>query len=194
MLLSGRFNILCLIIISLIILFYNKDFIIKNFFKVLIYIFTILIIVHGTELYKKKIKSQFERLYSQEEIKKFETNSLNLNILRNSVPQSNSNIIYSYFDEKFGENFAYYNLMIKLNNLSTGRLMKWIFIIDKNEKYFLGQGPNMDRKFFKTEILKMDKNKANDLVGADDFSLRNSIYLYIIRYTWNYFNYNFFLF
>ena len=168
LLLSGRFNILCLIIISSIILFYNKDFIIRNFFRVLIYIFAILIIVHGTELYKKEIlKKDFKGVQLKEELKKFETNSLNFNILRNSVPQSNSNIINKYTLDQIDNNYLY-GFVTKLNNLSTGRLIKWIFIIQKNEKYFLGQGPNMDRKFFQTEILKIDKNKSNHLDGAND--------------------------
>ena len=43
-------------------------------------------------------------------------------------------LINKYLYDQFG-NSSYWNLVTKLNNLSTGRVMKWTFIIQKNEKY-----------------------------------------------------------
>ena len=42
----------------------------------------------------------------------------------------------------------------KIDNLSTGRLSKWIYIFINNEKFIFGHGPNMDRIFLERQLKK----------------------------------------
>ena len=56
----------------------------------------------------------------------------------------------------------------KLNNLSTGRLTKWSFIVLNNKRITFGYGPNKDRYFFKKTIKEKIGTEDKSLLGAND--------------------------
>ena len=55
---------------------------------------------------------------------------------------------------KTAEKISKTKLFFKLNNYSTGRLSKWLFILVYNDRIILGHGPNMDRNFYSDQIQK----------------------------------------
>ena len=65
------------------------------------------------------------------------------------------------------------NIISKINDLSTGRLAKWIFITMHNENYYFGQGPNRDRIFFSSKISEILSSESISLIGNLRCCFRN---------------------
>ena len=172
LLLAGRFNILCIILVNLIVFLYFNKILIKNWIYILLYIVVVYLALNLFQEYKikKVFESKYEGKKLEIEIETFKHNNVSTDLLRSYNLTNNSNVINKYYSEKFEKAENYPKGLINfLNNISTGRVMKWIFILDNNDKYILGQGPNMDRRFFLEKLAEITSYyQSIGMEGAND--------------------------
>lgn len=169
LLLSGRFNSLGIIIINIILIFYYKKQIIKDWFVLSIcLLFTIL----STDVYKNAKKKLIIKNEGKNSIeyKSYETNNSSLGLRNTNIITTELERILGIETEDANDNDTNFkiNIITKINNLSTGRLAKWIFIIKYNNNYYFGQGPNRDRIFFSNKIKETLSHDSQSLTGAND--------------------------
>ncbi len=164
--LSGRFNTLGIIFINLILIFYYKKQIIRDWFILSICLLFTVLSVDLLKNAKKKLLIKNEGQNSLQVVS-YKKNNSSLFRDTNSISTELEEIlkITSYDDDGDG---GKKNIISKINDLSTGRLAKWIFITIHNENYYLGQGPNRDRIFFSNKISEILSNESISLIGAGD--------------------------
>lgn len=152
-LLSGRFNSLALIITNIAVFFLYKKIFIKNWKKTFLVICFVVFSVENISNFKE---NNLFKDYTYDQIKTYKVNN---KILRN-ITSSNLNRDEINTDDIIVKEFINQNKSLKaLNNISTGRIAKWLYILRNNDKIFLGSGPNLDRSFFEKKI---------DFKGASD--------------------------
>lgn len=164
--LSGRFNLLGLLIIYICVFFLYKKIIIKNWKEFFMFIFLIIFLsenytIYKTQLLKEKIKNNSA---SKLDLLNYEFNN---NLFRNSdgINKIDKITLNNEVQMIINNN----SLIIKLNNISTGRISKWLNILLTHDKQILGIGPNKDRLYFRD-----NKNYR----GADD-AASGILYQYI---------------
>ena len=172
--LSGRFNLIGLLILNLIIFFYHKEIILKNWILTLFSLFIVFLASENYRNLKAKliIAENKDHFFREFELKKYKSNNSLFRAPAKNTIQTNLELIIKR-DNKFDNSF--YD---KLNNLSTGRLTKWYFIILNNERTTFGYGPNKDRYFFKETIKNKIGIDDKSLIGAND-AASGILYQYI---------------
>ena len=117
--------------------------------------------IYKTQLIKDKIKNNSA---SKTDLLIYESNN---DFFRNSI-EINANDKIT--DNKEVQILINKNSLIKkLNNISTGRISKWLNILLTHDKQILGIGPNMDRLYFRDNVY---------YTGADD-AASGILYQYI---------------
>ena len=163
--LSGRFNLIGLFVLNLIIFFYHKEIILRNWILVLFSIFAVFLASeHYRNIKSNLIISNYENLELRAyELTKYKSNNKLFRPPAKNTIQTNLEKII-----KQDVNIANNKFYDKLNNLSTGRLTKWSFIVLNNKRITFGYGPNKDRYFFKKTIKEKIGTEDKSLLGAND--------------------------
>ena len=163
--LSGRFNTLGIILINLILIFYYNKQIIRDWFILSIcLLFTVL----SVDLHKNIKKKLLIKNEGQNSIQVVSYEKNNSSLFRNTNNISTELEQILKITNKDSDGGAEKNIISKINDLSTGRLAKWIFITMHNENYYFGQGPNRDRIFFSSKISEILSSESVSLIGASD--------------------------
>ncbi len=166
--LSGRFNILMVIVLNIIIYLYYKKIIIEKWYFTFL---TVILLTISFNYYKSLQKNVY-----LEQIKNEKEHDISHNIKHNYQAFLKNNKLLresnNVTDNEVGSDIPLQikenSFFRKIDNLSTGRLSKWIYIFINNEKFIFGHGPNMDRIFFRETVKKRLGSAPVSIIGSDD--------------------------